>query len=101
MAKRNINEILDDSLPTASKEIYHKKWIQFMDFIGEFRRPTETDYLQYFDQLHSVKNQKASTIWSTYSCLNSIHQREFSEKLQCYPRITQLLKTYNNTYITY
>ena len=70
-----------------------------MDFIGEFRRPTESDYLQYFDYLHTVKNLKASTIWSTYSCLNSVHQREFSEKLQSYPRVTQLLKTYNNTYI--
>ena len=44
-----------------------KKWAEF---IGEDRRPTETDYFQYFDNLHTMKNLKASTIWLTCSSLN-------------------------------
>ena len=63
------------------------------------RRPTEEDYLQYFDYLHTEKKQEASSIWAIYSSLNSIHQREFAEKLQVYPRVTQLLKRYNDTYV--
>ena len=96
--KRSIDDILDDSLPGPSKELYQKKWSQFILFIGDDRRPNEADYLQYFDHLHSTKNMKASTIWSTYSCLNSIHQREYAERLQAFPRVTQLLKSYNNSY---
>ena len=30
--------------------------------------------------------------------LNAIHQREYGERLQSYPRITQLLKSYGATY---
>ena len=87
MAKRKIDEILNESLPEASKELYQKKWLQFMEFMGEFRQPMETDYLQYFDYLHNEKKQKASTIWSTYSSLNSIHQRDVAEILQNFPKV--------------
>ena len=55
--KRSVEDILDDSLPGPSKEMYQKKFKQFIEFIGEDRRPTETDYLQYFDHLH---------LWQTY-----------------------------------
>ena len=97
--KRNVDEILNDTLPEKSKELYNKRWLNFMEFMGEpFRRPSEEDYLQYFDYLHTEKKHKASAIWSIYSSLNCIHQREFAERLQTYARITQLLKTYNNTY---
>ena len=96
-AKRGVDEILNETIPKNSKELYVKRWLDFMDFMGApSRRPNEDDYLQYFDFLHNEK--KASSIWSIYSSLNSIHQREFGEKLQVYPRVTQLLKTYNSTY---
>ena len=31
--------------------------------------------------------------------LNAMSQREFGEKLQIYPRVTQLLKSYNTDYV--
>ena len=99
MAKRRVDDILNETLPEKSKELYLKRWMDLMDFMGEpARRPTETDYLQYFDFLKTTKNHAASSVWSIYSSLNSIHQREFNEKLQSFPRVTQLLKTYNTTY---
>ena len=75
-----------------------KKWTELIEFIGEDRRPTETDYLQYFDHPHTMKKLKASANWLTYSSLNSTRQLEFAEKLQVYPRVTPLLKTDNNSH---
>ena len=96
--KRKIEEIMDDILPGSSRDLYNKKWEEFKRFVGEKTKTDEGDYLQYFDHLHTGKKFKASTLWSTYSMLNSIHQREFAEKLQVFPRVTQLLKSYNVDY---
>ena len=93
MSKRNIDEILNDTLPEQSKELYNKKWEEFKSYIGEKPKPEEADYIQYFDYLHTDKKLKASSVWSAYSMLNAVHQREFGEKLQAFPRVTQLLKT--------
>ena len=80
MAKRQVDEILKDTLPKPSKVAYNKAWNDFMKFVGkENTRPREEDYLHYFDQLNNEKKLKASTIWSTYSKLNAIHQMEFGE----------------------
>lgn len=66
--KRNVEEILNDVLPENSKDVYKKRWLAFMDFIGEpIRRPTEDDYLQYFDYLKTEKKMEASSLWSIYS----------------------------------
>ena len=43
-----------------------EKFGKFAD-LGE-RKPTEADFLQYFDNLYRPpKNMKASSIWSIYS----------------------------------
>ena len=98
-SKRDASEILGDTLPELSKAQYRKRWSDFETFLGGERKPIEDDYLQYFDHLHNEKKQKASTIWTTYSMLNSIHQLNFGEKLQItFPRLTQLLKSYNANY---
>ena len=98
MEKRNVDEILSGSLPEKSKELYIKKWEEFVTFKGDREKPTETDFLQYFDYLRTNSKLKASSLWNTYSMLNAMLQREFGEKLQIYPRVTQLLKSYNANY---
>ena len=100
MAKRNLDQILEETLPEKSKVLYQKRWVSFLAYMGEpARRPLEIDFLQYFDYLRTEKKLESSTIWSIYSSLNSLHQREYGEKLQVYPRVTQLLKTYNSSYV--
>ena len=79
--------------------LYVKKWRKFLDFIGDKQKPDETDFLQYFDNLHNNTKFKASSTWTTYSMLNVMFQQEFGEKLQNYPRVTQLLKSYNADYV--
>ena len=96
--KRSVDQILNETLPGPSKDIYKKKWDSFKVFFGNKMKPAEADYITYFDHLHTERGQKASTIWTTYSMLNAIHQREYGERLQSYPRITQLLKSYGATY---
>ena len=96
--KRSIDVILNDTLPQESKEVYQKAWDEFQAFVGEERKPEERDFLQYFDHLHTERKLKSSTLWCTYSKMNSMHQREYNERLQIYPRLTQLLKSYNATY---
>ena len=98
MYKQKIEDIVNETLPEQSKDLYVKKWEEFKKYVGDKNKPEESDYIQYFDYLHSNKKLKASSIWSTYSMLNSLHQREYGEKLQQYPKITQLLKSYNNNY---
>ena len=53
---RNISEILDDSLPEVSKDIYSKACHDSVNIsdIGN-KKPTEKDYLQYFDYLLTCK----------------------------------------------
>lgn len=110
MSKRNLSEILESTLPQKSRKKYLMNWKQFLLFKFEREdisdeqlmlkaddKPSEEDYLQYFDVLHS--KLKSTTIWSIYSMLNSVHQLLFAEKMQVvYPRLTNLLKSYNNTH---
>ena len=62
--KRPVEEILNESLPDASKDVYVKAWSDFLKYadIGG-RKPTESDFLQYFYMLHSPpQNYIASSI---------------------------------------
>ena len=94
----NIDLILEGTLPTESKTTYLKAWNDFIKIMNIHEQPTEENFIKYFDFLRTEKQQKASTIWCTYSKLNSIYQRNFNQKLQIYPRLTQLLKSYNENY---
>ena len=98
--KRPVEEILSGLMPSKSKDDYEKAWKQFILFTEkEGEKPTESDYIQYFDFLHNVKNYAASTLWKTYSMLNYMHQRFYNEKLQTLTaQLTQLVKTYNDDY---
>lgn len=98
MERRDVDEILLGTLPNNSQELYSKRWGEFIIFIGEQRNPEETDFLQYFNSLRNNKKYKASTLWTIYSMLNSVYQKYYGKKLQNWPRITQLLKSYNDGY---
>ena len=99
IVKRPIAEIMENSMPNKSKDEYTKTWKAFLEFVGEDRKPTEDEYLQYFDHLHEIREYAASTLWKMYSMLNYMHQRNYNESLQLLtPKLTQLMKSYNVTY---
>ena len=51
--------------------------------------------MAYFKYLHEEKKAASSSMWTYYSYINSICQRKYSVRLQQFPRITQLLKSYD------
>ena len=91
MADKNcVEDILGSMLPKQSQKVYEHTWKEFIEFAGH-DNPAEGNFIQYFHFLRETKSMKASTIWSTYSRLNSVYQTKTGKRLQQWPRITQLL----------
>lgn len=106
---RSAEEILREMGPAKSKARYEKSWTDFVEFLDTNSKtnsdsnsraniPTEEDYLSYFDYLHRIKEWKFSTIWSTFSKLNGTHSKLYGSRLQQWPRIQTLLKSYAHNY---
>ena len=94
----HLGEILKELIPQKSTHAYEKCWSDFRAFCHTAGEPQEEDYLRYFHFLRKEKGLKGSSIWSMYSRLNSFHQRTFGTKLQKWPRITMLLKSFMSGY---
>jgi hypothetical protein len=79
-----------------SLKAYKRPWAQFVEFNSEFDFeagfPGEEVFTKYFKYLREEKKVASSTLWTTYSYLNSILKRKYSAKLQQFPRLTMLLK---------
>ena len=88
---------LCDMLPKTKRKVYKYRWRDIIDFFEHDNSP-ETDFIQYFPFLHETKPMKESTLWSTYSRLNSVYQTKTGKRLRQCPRIKKLLKCYNNSY---
>ena len=46
--KRTVDQILNETLPGPSKDIYKKKWDSFKVFFGNKMKPAEADYNHIF-----------------------------------------------------
>lgn len=98
--KRSASDILESVNPIKSGDRYTKTWNEFKEYVNKTtERPVEEDFIQYFDYLKQVKGCAASSIWCYYSQLNHKYQVLFGEKLQKFPRITHLLKSYESGYV--
>lgn len=95
--KRSANEIMANLTPAKSAKRYNDAWNAFMEFSKE-DPPTENDFIEYFDHLRHVKHHAPSSLWTYYSMINNKFQALYGEKLQKYPRITLLLKSYESGY---
>ena len=88
------------TIAEASRGRYKKVWEEFTRFSNssddfEKRMPSENELLEYFQHLRNKKKNSSSTLWTVYSMLNSVCKGKYSERLQKFPRITALLKSYN------
>ena len=75
-----------------SQPLYEKAWSKFRDFFPcslEFdtRMPSEEQFSTYFRFLRPDKGFSTSTLWTTYSILNSVCKGKYSKSLQQYPSI--------------
>lgn len=95
--KREVDDILGDILPGRSQEKYKKAWEEFVSYVGH-TAPSEDNVLQFFDYCKNCKKFKSSTLWSYYSMINRGLQINYSKKLQYFPRVTLLLKSYEQGY---
>lgn len=98
--KRSAEMILKEISPFATGKRYDEKWNHFCDYVDlKDKKPTEEDFIRFFDHLKKEKNYASSTMWTVYSMLNNKMQLLFGEKLQIYPRLTLLLKSYEVGYV--
>ena len=70
--KRAADEIMDNINPIKSKKRYDDEWSQLITFfnLSNTDRPTEEQFIVYFNHLKNVKKYAASSIWSKYSRIN-------------------------------
>ena len=81
-----------------SRPAYKKCWNEFTSFFRggqdfETRVPAEAEMIEYFKYLRDELKRKSSTIWTTYSTLNSVTKGRYSFDLNNYKRLKSVLKT--------
>ena len=52
--KRSAKEILEDLTPAKSANCYNSAWSSFFEFIKKDTKPTEDDFIEYFDYLRHL-----------------------------------------------
>ena len=88
------------SIKPKSRSLYEKAWNGFVQYTGrmqdfESRIPKESELMDYFTYLRETVGRASTTIWTTYSMINAVIKNKYSQKLQDYPRLTNLLKSYD------
>ena len=64
--KRSSEEIIADINPMKSGKKYDTRWQEFVDYAElNDRKPTEEDFLQFFDHLRNTKKLASSTLWES------------------------------------
>ena len=81
-----------------SRQAYEKSWKAFKTYIStcnfEMEHPGKEDLISYFNHLRKEKKMATSSIWTHYSYINSILKRKYGYKMQSLPRITMVIKGY-------
>jgi hypothetical protein len=82
-----------------SRKQYKRMWLQFRDYLPQFDfesgPPGEDSLVNFFKYLRLEKKFASTTLWTWYSCINSMMKRKYNVKLQNLPRLTMLLKGYD------
>ena len=101
MSSIKCDDIALELVSGPSRDRYVKVWKQFKAFSKmsnefEYRMPSEDEFMDFFRHLRIELKQSCSTLWTTYSMVNSVCKGKYGEKLQKFPRITSLLKSYDS-----
>ena len=80
------------SIKEKSRPAYKKSWEEFVCFFEipedlETRAPTESELIGYVQYLRQELKRKSSTIWTTYSELNSVVKGRYGVDLNTYHRL--------------
>ena len=81
-----------------SRKAYRRAWSLFVEFSPdcdfEAGPPGEEVLSKYFKHLRLEKKAASSTLWTLYSYINSVMKRKYGARLQQFPRLTLLIKSY-------
>ena len=87
-----------ETIKPTSRPVYRKAWLKFMSFDEshnfENEMPNEDILSSYFKQLRA-SGAASSTLWTTYSLINAVIKTKYGERLQKYPRLTSLIRSFD------
>jgi len=94
-------EIFTQFTNEVSRRQYKRTWLQFVEFCGDYdleAGPPGKELLsKYFKFLRFEKKVASSSLWTVYSCLNTIMKKKYSVRLQEIPGLTRLIKGFTLT----
>lgn len=104
--KRQAEDIFHDVLSNRkSNSSYEIEWSRFLHYSNLSPKPhpgdiTEDMLIEYLDFLHTKLQLAPTTVWSSFSKINTCYQDIGGKKLQdLYPRLTKVMKRYQEGYI--
>ncbi len=69
-------------------------WLQFREYLPHFDfesgPPGEDSLVDFFKYLRLEKKYASTTLWTWYSCVNSMMKMKYNVKLQNLPRLTMV-----------
>ena len=90
------DEEVFEQIKPVSRKAYVKAWKGFKDLAPDFNfeegPPGEEIIVSYFRYLRFEKKVASTSLWTFYSYVNSILKRKYGFKLQELPRVTMLIK---------
>jgi len=88
-----------DQIKDSSRKSYIRAWKDFKEFNPTLNYeevpPGEDAFITFFRHLRLEKMFASSSMWTTYSYINSVVKRKYGFKLQSLPRVTMLLKSFD------
>ena len=95
-AKEAAQQVIENINPLKSRKRYDDQWEDFLNFcnLEEKQKPEEENFILYFNHLKTQKKFASSSLWAKYSMVNYKMQTIHGIKLQSYPRLTILMKSF-------
>eukprot|EP01059_Diplonema_ambulator_P028265 TRINITY_DN4702_c0_g1_i1.p1 TRINITY_DN4702_c0_g1~~TRINITY_DN4702_c0_g1_i1.p1 ORF type:complete len:157 (-),score=15.29 TRINITY_DN4702_c0_g1_i1:531-1001(-) len=94
---RSAKQVADSVVSSELSAAYTKEWERFQEDQGFRGTPKEVHFANYFKNRRDDDNLKGSTLWCSYSKLNRIMKLRYGRRLQEWPRLTHMLKTYKKS----
>jgi hypothetical protein len=93
-------DLMSNTYPAKSRKVYLSAYVSLESYckrLGVFSAdlpPSEHAILNYFTHLRKDKKWASTTLWSHFSRINAVTKRSFGLNLTIYPRVTDLLKSF-------
>ena len=97
---KSLSALMSETFPVKSKAVYLAAYKDFESYLKSKNMwvadvcPSELGMLSYFHHLKTSKRFVSTSIWSQYSRINAVLKRRFGVGMKQYPRIQDLLKSF-------